>query len=158
MKVGVMPSVGLLYDESLKGKSAEEIYDMMISDMRKYKKLATFRGYGKGDVMRGGGRSMVNGVSLDEFYRNALAQGLEYHTSEMRGFVTIVSPSDLACAAISISFPPIGVPAFSSAALMSPYSMAALSSNGSMSILERKVLSAVWFLSGKLLFATPSWL
>lgn len=87
MKVGVMPSVGLLYDESLKGKSAEEIYDMMISDMRKYKKLATFRGYGKGDVMRGGGRSMVNGVSLDEFYRNALAQGLEYHTSEMRGLL-----------------------------------------------------------------------
>lgn len=52
MGIGKMPERGLLYDETLKGMSAEEIYDLMIRDIRKYSKMMTFRGYGQGDMVR----------------------------------------------------------------------------------------------------------
>ena len=46
-----MPERGELYDESLHGQSAEEIYDTILKEFRKYAKLSTFRGYGKGDIL-----------------------------------------------------------------------------------------------------------
>lgn len=48
MRIGKMPE-GVLYDENLKNKSAEEIYDLILEDMRKYLKMDTLRGYGKCD-------------------------------------------------------------------------------------------------------------
>ena len=46
-----MPSMGLLYDPELENLSAETIYDMLMENLRKSRKLSTFRGYGKGDMM-----------------------------------------------------------------------------------------------------------
>lgn len=107
MQIGVMPE-GVLYDPALKNKSAEEIYDMMLQDMRIYLKMNTFRGNGQGDIM---GRSMPadfegkgRGVSLDEFHRNSLTQGLEYETGRRgRGFI----PAGLAEEIRALAVPPV---------------------------------------------------
>ena len=107
MQIGVMPE-GVLYDPALKNKSAEEIYDEIIRDMRKYQKLNTFRGNGRGDIMGrgkpGGFGKAGGGVSLDEFYRNALSQGLEYETARRgRGFI----PAGLVEEIRALAVPPI---------------------------------------------------
>lgn len=90
MQIGVMPSEGLLYDETLHNMSAESIYDWIIKEMRIFKKLDTFRGFGKGDIFRGSGphfEEMGKGVSLDEFFKNALREGLDYHMAGGRGYL-----------------------------------------------------------------------
>lgn len=90
MGVGEMPDQGL-YDESLKDVSAEELYDRIVRDFRRFSKLDTLRGYGKGDVIidpKGGMGSVHSGVtSLDDFYRSALQNGLEFHLNEGRGYL-----------------------------------------------------------------------
>lgn len=86
LNVGSMPHDSL-YDPLLKGLSAESIYDKLLEDIKKYEKLTTFRGYKKGDIIRGEGRSKKGGVSLDDFCKNALQQGLEYHINSHRGFL-----------------------------------------------------------------------
>ncbi|MCC2727737.1 hypothetical protein LK490_17935, partial [Blautia sp. MSK22_86] len=90
MEIGRMPPDGLLYDETLHNKSAESIYDLIVKEIRKYKKLNTFRGFGRGDMFNGNrphftGRE--NGVSLDELLKNALREGLDYHQEHNRGFL-----------------------------------------------------------------------
>lgn len=89
MQIGSMPADGLLYDESLNGLSAETVYDMIVRDMKKYTKLNTFRGYGKGDMI-GSSRakpSDTSSMDLDEFCRSALQQGLTYQEEHNRGFI-----------------------------------------------------------------------
>lgn len=107
MEVGHMPEEGLLYDESLKGLSAEAIYDLLLEDMRKYGKMDTFRGYGKGDIFGNGegerNRQAGNGMTLDEFCRRALAEGLSYHQSSGRGFI----PAGLVEEIRALAMPPI---------------------------------------------------
>ena len=90
MEIGRMPPDGLLYDETLHNKSAESIYDLIVKEIRKYKKRNTFRGFGRGDMFNGNrphftGRE--NGVSLDELLKNALREGLDYHQEHNRGFL-----------------------------------------------------------------------
>lgn len=88
MEIGDMPGEGLLYDEELKGLSAETIYDRIVKEIRKYTKMNTFRGFGKGDIMGGAGpgfAGMGKGVSLDEFFKNALREGLDYQLSDSWG-------------------------------------------------------------------------
>ena len=46
MRIGEMPSLGVLFDSGLQGLSAEAIYDQIISERRRYSRLATFRGAG----------------------------------------------------------------------------------------------------------------
>lgn len=87
LQVGTMPEGGLLYDVSLKGMSAESIYDLMLSDMRKYEKLNTFRGYHKGDIIGDAPSGKISGTTLDDFCRSAMQQGLEYHLGSGRGLV-----------------------------------------------------------------------
>ena len=87
LQFGTMPEVGLLYDVSLKGMSAESIYDLILSDMRKYEKLNTFRGYHKGDIIGKTSSGNISGTSLDDFCRSAMQQGLEYHIESGRGLV-----------------------------------------------------------------------
>lgn len=87
LQIGAMPEIGLLYDESLQGMSAESIYDLILSDMRKYEKLKTFRGYHKGDIIGSPASSNSSETSLDDFCRSALQQGLEYHVNSGRGLV-----------------------------------------------------------------------
>lgn len=94
MQIGSMPAEGILYDESLHGMSAESIYDLIVKEMRKYKKEATFRGFGKGDILKDGspglGRPLGSSgtfVTLDDFFKNALREGLDYHIGTNRGFL-----------------------------------------------------------------------
>ena len=83
MRVGEMPE-GLLHDPSLAGLSAEEVYDRIVTDLRRMRRLATLRGKGRGDIL---GEPLPHSerpaghVDLDEFYRRGLTCGLELHNS-----------------------------------------------------------------------------
>ena len=101
MGVGERPN-GLLYDEQFKGMNAEAIYDRIVSDMRTYRKLATLRGVGLGDILPGE-RGPSADVDLDAFYRRALAQGLSYHEEQGRGYL----PEGLIEEIRALSHPPI---------------------------------------------------
>lgn len=103
MRIGMLPQQ-CLYDQDLKNVSAEELYDRMAADMRKYRKLETFHGYGKGDIINGSGyRKLSDGISLDDFYRNALNEGLEFHLSGGRGLL----PAGLVEEIRALAIPPI---------------------------------------------------
>ena len=110
MQIGVMPE-GVLYDPALRNKSAEEIYDMVCQDVDVYMKMNTFRGNGQGDILGrrssgsfGAFSSNGKGISLDEFYRNALSQGLEYEISGRgRGFI----PAGLVEEIRALAVPPV---------------------------------------------------
>ena len=82
------------------------IYDLIVKKIRKFKKHATFRGYGKGDLF--GDQSprfegLHKGISLDEFFKNALREGLDYHTTHSRGYL----PAGLIEEIRALSMPPI---------------------------------------------------
>jgi predicted metal-dependent peptidase len=91
MGIGSIPHMGLLHDTELKGFSAEAIYDLLITDLRRARKLRTFRGIGSCDIL--GNRPPEwwlngDGMSLDDFYRRALAQGLDYYRTQAgRGLI-----------------------------------------------------------------------
>lgn len=90
MGIGRMPSFGGLHDLALRGLSADAVYDRLAVDLRRCRKLATFRGIGAGDML--GGTSpdwwaRDEATSLDDFYRRALAQGLTYHQDQGRGLL-----------------------------------------------------------------------
>ncbi len=84
MGVGEMPE-GLLHDPELRGLSAEEVYDRIVRDQRRIRRLATLRGKGLGDIL---GEPLPHGgrggpfVDLDEFYRRGLRQGFDLHQRE----------------------------------------------------------------------------
>lgn len=103
LQVGSMPAEGLLYDPELKGLSAESIYDRILSDMRKYEKLGTFRGYHKGDILGKPSNKDADGISLDDFCRSAMQQGLEYHLNYGRGLI----PAGLVEEIRALAMPPI---------------------------------------------------
>lgn len=103
LQIGCMPRDGLLFDPDLKNLSAETIYDMLLSDIKKYKKLDTFRGYHKGDILASGMPKTHNGISLDEFCRSAMQQGLEYHLNSSRGLI----PAGMIEEIRALSMPPI---------------------------------------------------
>ena len=103
---GDMPRVGLLYDSGLSGLSAEAVYDRIVTDMRRFRKLATLRGGGLGDIMEGsrsGQQGLDEGTDLDEFYRRCLAHGLLYHEENGRGFL----PAGLIEEIRALSQPPV---------------------------------------------------
>jgi len=101
MGVGERPE-GLLYDEQFKHMNAEAIYDRIVTDMRTYRKLATLRGVGLGDILPGQSDSRA-AVDLDAFYRRALAQGLSYHQEQERGYL----PQGLVEEIRALAHPPI---------------------------------------------------
>ena len=106
MNIGDMPGEGLLYDESLHNRSAEAIYDIIVKEMRKFKKHATFRGYGQGDLFGNHGpkfESMHKGIRLDEFFKNSLREGLDYHITHSRGYL----PAGLIEEIRALAMPPI---------------------------------------------------
>lgn len=92
---------GLMHHE--KGLSAESIYDTLLSDMKKYAKLNTFRGFHKGDIIGDSGKRISSGITLDDFCRSALQQGLEYHIGTGRGLI----PAGLVEEIRALSMPPI---------------------------------------------------
>jgi predicted metal-dependent peptidase len=88
MGIGQIPAFGALYDPELKGLSAESIYDRLAVDLRRARKLATFAGIGACDILgKGDWWGRGDAMSLDDFYRRALAQGLTYHQQQERGLV-----------------------------------------------------------------------
>jgi predicted metal-dependent peptidase len=107
MGVGSIPSVGGLYDPQLRGESAETVYDRIATDLRRARKLMTLRGVGAGDILSGRRPpdwwEHGDGLSLDEFCRSALAQGLELHRSGGRGLL----PSGLVEEIRALAQPPI---------------------------------------------------
>ncbi|MEV4611719.1 hypothetical protein AB0K43_03845 [Kitasatospora sp. NPDC049258] len=81
MGVGEMPE-GLLHDPGLKGLSAEEVYDRIVRDQRRIRRLATLAGQGRPDVLGEPLGSPRDYVDLDDFYRRGLQQGFELHHRE----------------------------------------------------------------------------
>ena len=103
MSVGDRPD-GCLYDEQFKGESAEAVYDRIVNDMRYYRKLASFRGVGVGDILgEDVKKSRKSEMDLDDFYRRALAQGLQYHEQQGRGYL----PAGLVEEIRALAYPPI---------------------------------------------------
>ena len=106
MRIGSTPRVGLLFDAELKGLSAEAIYDRIVTDLRRFRRLGTFRGIGLGDILdapSAGWWNSPEGTDLDSFYRSCLAQGLTYHYEQGRGLL----PAGLVEEIRALSQPPI---------------------------------------------------
>jgi predicted metal-dependent peptidase len=106
MGIGEFPQFGLLYDPTLKGESAEALYDRIVTDMRRFRKLATLRGVGASDILEPRHPEWWEsraGVDLDDFYRRSLSQGLEYHQEQGRGLL----PAGLVEEIRALSQPPI---------------------------------------------------
>ncbi len=85
MGFGDIPDFGGMLDPTLKGQSAEEVYDRIVNDMRRYRKLATLRGVGASDMLTPQNPdwwSIGDGIELDEFYRRCLAIGALCHQDE----------------------------------------------------------------------------
>ncbi|MGW1350967.1 vWA domain-containing protein [Streptomyces sp. NPDC002409] len=103
MDVGTMPE-GLLHDPELRGLSTEEVYDRIVTDTRRMRRLATLRGKGVGDVL---GEpldgSCRDWVDLDEFYRRGLSQGLDLHSAGERGLL----PAGLVQEIRALTHPPV---------------------------------------------------
>jgi hypothetical protein len=106
MRVGVMPKIGALHDPELKGESAESIYDRIVTDMRRFRRMATMRGVGVSDILERNGPewwTVGEGLTLDDFYRSALSQGLSYHEAQCRGYL----PAGLVEEIQALAQPPI---------------------------------------------------
>jgi predicted metal-dependent peptidase len=106
MKVGTLPTLGVLYDPAIEEASAESLYDRIARDLRHGRKLATLRGAGLGDMLeRGHPRwwDLPDGMTLDDFYRRCLAEGLDYHLTQGRGLL----PAGLIEEIRALSQPPI---------------------------------------------------
>lgn len=88
MDMGTMPE-GLLFDPALAGLSAEEVYDRIAGDERRMRRLSTLRGKGVGDVLGASLTGPRDYVDLDEFYRRGLAQGLDMHQHQERGYLPL---------------------------------------------------------------------
>ena len=93
MQLGHPPvNIGFLHDLSLRGLSAEDIYDRIVRDLRWMRKLRKARSMNgaRSDVLEGDHRPSWwrgGGVELDQFYRRALAEGLDLHKERGRGFL-----------------------------------------------------------------------
>ncbi|MGI8912977.1 MAG: vWA domain-containing protein [Chloroflexota bacterium] len=106
MRLGDLPKIGALYDKALQGFSAEAIYDRIVGDMRHYRKLATLRGVGLGDMLEPPTPDWWltgDGMDLDDFYRRCLSQGLLSHQAQERGYL----PAGLLEEIRAVSQPPI---------------------------------------------------
>lgn len=90
MGLGDIPKIGVLYEPDFKGLSAEAVYDRIVVDLRTFRKLATLRGVGLGDILEKGipgWWATSAGINLDDFYRRCLHQGLVYHEDQGRGYL-----------------------------------------------------------------------
>ncbi len=109
MQVGHAPEqLGYLHDPSLRGQSAEEVYDQIVCDvrwMRRLKKARTMNG-ANADMLEGQhkpGWWLGGGIDLDSFYRRALTEGLELHLDKKRGLL----PAGLVEEIRSLNQPPV---------------------------------------------------
>jgi predicted metal-dependent peptidase len=106
MEIGKPPEIGMLHDPQLKGLSAEAVYDRIVTDLRRLRKLATFRGAGECDMLPSRDPRWWEsgaGMELDELYRRCLTQGLFAHQERCRGFL----PASLVEEIQALSQPPV---------------------------------------------------
>ncbi len=105
MNVGEMPRFGVLFDLTLKGMSAEAIYDLIVANLRRFRKSRTFRNEKLGDILDTNPEfwDYVEGRNLDQFYRDCLRNGLKYHEESCRGLL----PAGLVEEIRALSLPPI---------------------------------------------------
>jgi predicted metal-dependent peptidase len=90
MDLGAIPAFGGLHDVQLKGLSADAIYDRLAVDLRRNRKLATLGGISACDMLDSRTPdwwAREDAMSLDDFYRRALTQGLSYHQEQGRGLI-----------------------------------------------------------------------
>lgn len=105
MEVGKPPKLGLLYDRSLKGESAESIYERLQKNLKHYLKATSLRGTGLGDILEDHESSSHysgDAVGLDDFFRRCLQQGMVFHEAVGRGFL----PAGLVAEIRALSQPP----------------------------------------------------
>jgi predicted metal-dependent peptidase len=90
MGIGHMPAIGGLFDQTLKDESAEAIYDRIVCDLRRYRKITTMRGTSVSDILGDPGWwANSAGADLDDFYRSCLSQGLQLHEQQGgRGYLS----------------------------------------------------------------------
>ncbi len=106
MHVGDLPRFGGMHDPTMRGESAETVYDRIVTDLRYHRKSITLRGVGVGDMIVDripDWWRIGDGLSLDEFYRRCLAQGLLWSQSDGRGLF----PAGLVAEIEALSQPPI---------------------------------------------------
>ncbi len=92
MGVGAMPSVGMLFDPALLGRSVEDVYDAIAKNPRKSRGLRTLRG-SEGDILWSNprrGATVLRGdvQTLDDVYKRCLGLGLRC-TARGRGIVPL---------------------------------------------------------------------
>ena len=85
MQVGTAPPLGLLHDPQLTGLSAEEVYDRIVGDMRRMRKLLTLAGRQPDMLDRKLSPHKGDFTDLDDFYKTQLGKGLLLHESQSRG-------------------------------------------------------------------------
>ncbi len=100
MNVGTAPSFGMLYDDELRGWSADDIYLRLASDLRVRRRLNTLRG---DDVDMLDERPGKFFSDREDFCRRALMQGLDFHVQTGRGLL----PQGLVEAIRTLNQPPI---------------------------------------------------
>ena len=100
MALGVPPDCGPLFDEALRGWSAEDIYLRLTSDIRIRRHLSTLRGNDCDLLDDAPDRFFTD---REEFCRRALMQGLDYHQAAGRGTL----PEGLVEAIRTLNQPPI---------------------------------------------------
>ncbi|MBI3103070.1 MAG: hypothetical protein HYY98_16185 [Burkholderiales bacterium] len=87
MQVGSAPALGLLHDLNLRGLSAEEVYDRIVLDLRRMRKLLTLAGR-QGDMLdRKISTERAPFTDLDAFYKEQLGKGLMLHETQGRGLL-----------------------------------------------------------------------
>jgi predicted metal-dependent peptidase len=102
MGVGAAPE-GLLHDPALAGMSAEAVYDLIVRDLRRLRRLGTLRGRGLGDILTEPVRGVADPGTLDDFYRRALTLGLSLHETQGRGLLPVGLVDEIAV----LSQPPL---------------------------------------------------
>lgn len=86
MGLGTPPDCGMLFDEELRGWSADDIYVSLARDLRIKRRLSTFRG-GDCDLLDDTpGRAFTD---REDFCRRALLQGLDFHQAAGRGTLPV---------------------------------------------------------------------
>ncbi|MGC4046240.1 MAG: hypothetical protein QM758_20820 [Armatimonas sp.] len=78
MGIGQVPKIGLLYDPDLAGKTSEEIYDLLMENQSRRKKLRGFAGSCSDVLLDMPGRKIFRGdvSTLDDMWRRCLKAGV----------------------------------------------------------------------------------
>lgn len=87
LEVGKPPKLGTLYDRSLKGWSADAIYERLMKNVRYYRKLISMRGAGLSDILEEDELSESDTIGLDDYFRRCLQQGMLFHETVGRGLL-----------------------------------------------------------------------